>query len=144
MKSIKNINPGQNTIYVILFHTDDFELCLQRAKIRHDKGLHLVPRETIQQMYENTIPLFKQNLSLVSSFIAVDVARDDIDPEIKVIYEQHGYNLKLFYALPNWIESELKDFLLSEIQKNPKIINAPSIEPPEKSQKPKRSHWPRL
>ena len=99
---------------MLLFHTDDIELCFKRAKIRHEKGLHLVPQETIQQMYDNTIPLLQQNFSLISSLICVDVVQDDIDPEIKLIYYRHDYGLKLLGTLPKWIESGLKDFLLKE------------------------------
>jgi predicted ABC-type ATPase len=98
---------------------------IQRAKIRHEKGLHLVPRETIQQMYDNIIPLIKQNFSLISSLIAVDVSGDTIEPEIKAIYERDENELKLEEMLPNWIDSALKDFLLSEIQKSQKIRNTP-------------------
>lgn len=144
VKSIKNFNSEQNIIKVVLLHTDDIKLCLQRAKVRHEKGLHLVPRETIQQMYENTIPLLKQNFSIMSSLVAIDVVGDDIDPEIKIIYERDENNLKLLDKLPNWIEKGLKDFLLSEIQKDRKIISSPSNVPTEKSQKPKRGHRPRM
>jgi len=143
-KSLRSFNPRQNTINVVLFHTDQIKLCFQRAKIRHEKGLHLVPHETIQQMYDNTIPLIKQNFSLISSLVAVDVSGETIEPEIKAIYERDENELKLLDMLPKWIETELKDFLLSEIQRSQKIKNTSLINPSEKPRRPKRGYRPRM
>lgn len=60
-----------NRIEIVLFHTDDLQLCLERARERHEEGLHLVPAETVSEMYYNTIPLLKGNIGLISVLRAV-------------------------------------------------------------------------
>jgi len=37
VKSVKNFNPQRNTVKVVLFHTDDIDLCFQRARIRPER-----------------------------------------------------------------------------------------------------------
>ena len=61
--SAKRFN-NENKLNIILFFTDSLQLCLDRAKIRHQNGLHLVLPETISEMYNNTLPLLKGNLNL--------------------------------------------------------------------------------
>ncbi|WP_291038151.1 hypothetical protein [Dyadobacter sp. 50-39] len=38
-------------VHLILFFTDNVELCLLRAKVRHQSGGHLVEPHVIQSMY---------------------------------------------------------------------------------------------
>lgn len=44
-------------IHLILFFTDDQNLCILRAAIRHKNGGHLVSSNVIIEMYKNTLPL---------------------------------------------------------------------------------------
>lgn len=66
LKSMANFDPT-NKVHLILFFTDSLDLCLTRASIRHESGGHLVKPEIVTEMYESTIPLFKENFSLFSS-----------------------------------------------------------------------------
>lgn len=144
VKSVKNFNPQRNTVKVVLFHTDDIYLCFQRARIRHERGLHLVPSEVIRQMYDNTIPLIKSNFSMLSSLIAVDVTGDELEPEIKLKYERDSNALQISDKPPQWIESGLKDFLLSELQEKEKRSKSQSSTELKKSSRPRKGPGPRM
>jgi predicted ABC-type ATPase len=62
----------ENTLHVILYYTDDLEICIERAKLRFESGRHLVKPETIREMYVNTIPLLQANLGQIDSLSFVD------------------------------------------------------------------------
>jgi predicted ABC-type ATPase len=77
-------------IHLLLFFTDNVELCILRAKVRHQNGGHLVEPLVIKEMYNNTITLFKQHSGLFSfvSFIKV------MDTEVEEVTMDN---------LPGWI-----------------------------------------
>ncbi|WP_146151552.1 hypothetical protein [Dyadobacter jiangsuensis] len=79
-------------IHLILFFTDNVELCLLRAKVRHQNGGHLVEPHVIRTMYRDTIPSFKKHSKLFTdvSFISVT----DLDIE-EVTHRD----------LPNWVSA---------------------------------------
>jgi predicted ABC-type ATPase len=77
LKSIASFNP-ENTVHLILFYTNTVEFCLLRAEIRHKKGGHLVKPEIVREMYEETMPLLKQNLNLFKTFRFIDVSANQI------------------------------------------------------------------
>lgn len=66
LKSIAAFDPS-NKIYLVLFFTDNINLCIDRAKVRHLSGGHEVKQEIIKEMYQNTFPLFEANKSLFHS-----------------------------------------------------------------------------
>ena len=77
LKSIANFNP-ENMVHLILFYTESVDFCLFRAEIRHKDGGHLVKPEIVKEMYEETIPLLKQNLNLFKTFRFIDVSTNQI------------------------------------------------------------------
>jgi len=77
LKSIANFNP-ENTVHLILFYTNTVDFCLLRAEIRHKKGGHLVKPEIVKEMYEETMPLLKQNLNLFKTFRFINVSTNQI------------------------------------------------------------------
>ena len=98
LKSIAYFNP-ENRIHLILYYTDFIGLCLKRADIRHKNGGHLVESTIIKEMYENTIPLFKSNISLFSTIGFMDVS----DYNTIEVSSNH---------IPNWIkENNLAQYL---------------------------------
>ena len=109
LKKLKGFNK-ENKIEVILFHTNDLQLCLDRARIRHENGLHLVPPDTIREMYNNTMPLLIQNIGLVSGLVGLDVRRDQIvaDPFLK--FDRANSELKIFWK-PEWLNAEIVELL---------------------------------
>ena len=93
-----NFDPN-NKVHLILFFTDSLDLCLRRADIRHKSGGHLVKPEIVTEMYENTIPLLKNNFSLFKSMRFVDITNDNIS---KVVIDNP----------PNWmIDNDLVKYL---------------------------------
>lgn len=98
LKSIASFNCANN-VHLILFYTDSVDFCLTRAKLRHLKGGHLVKPEIIQEMYDQTFPLLKDNLSLFQSFRFIDVSKIAIS-EVNV------------QNLPTWLhDKELIDLI---------------------------------
>ncbi|RRA98663.1 hypothetical protein [Larkinella rosea] len=81
-----------NQINLLLFFTDDLNLCIDRAKIRHLSGGHEVKQEIIEEMYASTIPLFKENKSLFHGIRLLDVSDSAII--------EHTANRS---DLPDWI-----------------------------------------
>jgi predicted ABC-type ATPase len=66
-------------VHLILFFTDDVNLCLLRAEVRYKNGGHLVTLPVVNEMYQNTIPLFKNNVRLFSSISFISVTNTDIE-----------------------------------------------------------------
>ncbi|KQS33502.1 dephospho-CoA kinase [Dyadobacter sp. Leaf189] len=72
LRSILALTPDCH-LSLILFYTDDINLCLDRAKIRHLNGGHEVVPATIETMYHSTMPLFQENRILFQDVRLVDV-----------------------------------------------------------------------
>ncbi|WAC09911.1 hypothetical protein [Dyadobacter pollutisoli] len=66
-------------VHLILFFTENVNLCLLRAKARFENGGHLVAPGIIEEMYKNTLPLLKRNLSIFSLFTFVSVTNTEIE-----------------------------------------------------------------
>jgi predicted ABC-type ATPase len=99
----------ENKLNVVLFFTDDIQLCKDRAKARHESGLHLVRPEVIEKMYQNTIPLLKQNFKFIDQLSLVNA-------EINRLYTVAEYNRpdKSFHignSSPSWFKNDLQPFI---------------------------------
>lgn len=129
VKRLKNFNK-ENQIEVVLFHTDDLQLCLDRARIRHENGLHLVPPETILEMYHNTVPLLTEHFDMFSSITGIDVKGNNIITEPFLQFNRLNKELKIAKS-PEWFTDKLTELLnkaiinedvrQSQVQDNPKI-----------------------
>jgi predicted ABC-type ATPase len=91
LKSIAQFD-SNNKICLILFFTNTLELCFRRAALRYEFGGHLVSREIIEEMYEQTIPLLKEYIKLFHSLSFLDVTNDNIT---KVTLD----------SLPDWVRN---------------------------------------
>lgn len=60
-------------IHVILFFTNDLQLCLDRALLREQTGGHSVEPAVIKRMYQNTLTLMRQNIGLIAHVQFMDV-----------------------------------------------------------------------
>lgn len=75
----KSIASNKNvSIHLILFFTDDVNLCIFRAEARYKNGGHQVTAEVITEMYKNTLSLLKQNLKLFSTISFVSVSNLEV------------------------------------------------------------------
>lgn len=98
LKSIAHFD-SSNHIHLILYFTDNIELCLLRAETRHRNGGHLVEQAIIEEMFENTFPLFRENISLFKTMKFLDVS----DISIIEVTSNH---------IPNWIkDNDLSQYL---------------------------------
>ena len=98
LNSMANFDPI-NKVHLILFFTDSLDLCLTRANIRHERGGHLVKPEIVAEMYENTIPLLKENISFFNSMSFINIT-NTIVRKVKITNP------------PNWvIDNDLVKYL---------------------------------
>ncbi|MDR3693536.1 hypothetical protein [Mucilaginibacter sp.] len=101
---------NENQLNVILFFSDSLQLCLDRAKIRHESGLHLVTPETITEMYNNTLPLLKANFDAIDNLILID-ATEENDFFTVAEYNKAAKQLELRSQNPDWFKNDLRPFI---------------------------------
>lgn len=106
LNSVRAFNSG-NEFQVILFHSDHPDLCVQRARIRHENGLHLVPEETVREMYSNTLPLLRNHMKMFSSVLAVDIKPAEICPVPCAYFTQENGWQTSGTPLPSWLIAEI-------------------------------------
>ena len=128
LKKLKSFNK-QNSIEVILFHTTDLDLCLERARVRHENGLHLVEPSIIREMYSNTIPLLIENIELIAVLTAIDVRQNDLAIEPFLSWDRVRGDLKILRE-PEWLDGKLVEQLkkltiTNAIKESPKRIDNP-------------------
>jgi predicted ABC-type ATPase len=100
LKSIAYFD-SDNQVHLILYFTENIELCLLRAETRHRNGGHLVEPAIIEEMFENTFPLFRENVNLFKTIKFLDVS----DMNILEVNSNH---------IPDWIkENDLSQYLIS-------------------------------
>ena len=107
--SAKRFN-NENKLNIILFFTDSLQLCLDRAKIRHQNGLHLVLPETITEMYNNTLPLLKDNFEFIDKLSLVNTTRQN-DFFTVADYDKTANQFHIRNQSPDWFKNDLKPFL---------------------------------
>jgi len=101
---------NENQPDVILFFTGSLQLCLDRAKIRFESGLHLVTPEIIAEMYNNTIPLLKANFDNIDNLTLID-ATEENDFFTVANYNKSSNKLVERNHSPTWFKNDLKPFL---------------------------------
>jgi predicted ABC-type ATPase len=107
--SIKRFN-FDNKLYVVLFFTDDLDLCKDRAKKRYESGRHLVEPETIEKMCNNTLPLLKANFEAVDHLILLNANRND---ELNAVaeYDKEAGTLNILDDSAVWFKDDLMGFI---------------------------------
>jgi len=104
LKSLHNVN-RDNRIALVLFYTDHLHLCLTRAALRHRHGLHLVPPETIREMYDQTFPLLERHFSLIDQITFVHVS-DAENPVVCAQFDNKAKELTTTNTYPAWFEHQ--------------------------------------
>ncbi|WP_377023095.1 hypothetical protein [Mucilaginibacter angelicae] len=103
-----------NKLHVILFFTDDIDLCLVRAKERHERGRHLVKPEIIREMYANTIPLLKDNFAYLDELILLD-SNNETGLELVAYYDKSYNQFAVHRESATWFVNDLKPFIQNRI-----------------------------
>ncbi|GAA4197711.1 hypothetical protein GCM10022289_05320 [Pedobacter jeongneungensis] len=112
--SAKRFN-AENKLNLILFYCDTLNLCLDRAKKRHENGLHLVKPDIITQMYNNTITLLKSNFASVDTIIFIDASIKN-DFVFLAKYDREDNNLSTFEASGEWFKVHIEPFINEQIK----------------------------
>ena len=91
------------TIQVILFFTDDIQLCLDRAHLRQLAGGHTVEPDVVKRMYQNTISLLRANIQKIEylQFIHTDYNSNEL------VYSGYYPTQKIDFIhenLPDWVK----------------------------------------
>ena len=95
----------ENTLHVVLYYSDDLEICIERAKLRFESGRHLVRPETIREMYANTIPLLQANLAQIDSLSFVDSGGGQARPI--ATYDRLKNKLELIESKCAWFHEKV-------------------------------------
>lgn len=114
-KSIRDFN-RKNQIESFLFFTDDLELCLARAELRYHNGLHLVDPHTIKEMYNNQLPLSKENFSMFDRISFLNVTKKAT--QNIATYDKSSGLENYSKKKPNWFYKDLEPFIQNYIRKN--------------------------
>ena len=100
LRFIKREHPHYQ-IEVVLFYTDEIKICLTRALLREDAGGHHVDSGIILRMFENTIPLIKNNANLIHRIQLINVDFESIE----LVYSKENDSIFSITELPNWVKS---------------------------------------
>jgi predicted ABC-type ATPase len=89
-----------NKLHVIIFYTDSLQLCLDRAKLRYENGLHLVKPEINFDKVDHAI-FVNANTQNKFSLVAV--------------YNKALNKLQLYDFAVDWFENELRRYIEGRI-----------------------------
>jgi len=89
-------------IHVILFFTNDLQLCLDRALLREQAGGHSVEPDVIKRMYQNTLGLLRQNITLLAHLQFIDVTYNRTELVYSGYYPA-GISEFTHFTLPLWL-----------------------------------------
>ena len=95
-------------IQVILFFTDDIQLCLDRAYLRQLAGGHTVEPDIVERMYKNTISLLRANIYKISylQFIHTNYNSNEL------VYSGYYPTRKVDFvheSLPDWVKNSFPE-----------------------------------
>lgn len=89
-------------IYVLLFFTDIYQLCVDRAQMRAKSGGHKVEGNVIKYMYDNTIQLLKTNINMFSHTTFINITYNSFELVYSGYYPIHNHEF-VQMPLPTWI-----------------------------------------
>ena len=112
--SAKRFNE-ENRLEVILFYSDSLMLCLDRARERHESGLHLVLPEIVTEMYHNTITLLKNNFGKIDLATFIDADKDN-NFVLIASYDGDAKALKMHDdKVNNWFQNDVRLFIEEQL-----------------------------
>jgi len=114
--TLKNFN-AENNLNVILFFTDDIQICQERARKRHENGLHLVKPDIIEQMYNNTLPLFKANFNNIDHAQFLHASENNNVISVAE-FDKASNNLIIVNDTPDWFRNDLGTFIKKRLKQD--------------------------
>ncbi len=110
--SAKKFNAA-NSLHLILFHTDDLEMCIERAKLRFETGRHYVKPDTIREMHSNTIPLLEAHFDQIDSIQFINANSEGLG--LVSVYDRQKNSLKLLEPKCPWFYDEVYPFITARM-----------------------------
>jgi predicted ABC-type ATPase len=89
-------------INITMFFTDDVQLCIDRTIFRKESGGHHVETRIVREMYNNTIPLLRENIRIVNQLQFVNVDAISIEMVYEGYYPSHKHRF-IDINLPKWL-----------------------------------------
>ncbi|MBB3837275.1 putative ABC-type ATPase [Runella defluvii] len=89
-------------IHVLLFFTDFYQICLNRAAIRANSGGHEVEPAVIRDMCYNTIGLLRKNIAQFKHITLINVTYNSLELVYSGYYPNQVHEFS-HHILPNWI-----------------------------------------
>jgi predicted ABC-type ATPase len=108
--SAKRFN-NENKLHVVLFHTDDLNICLERARLRFENGRHLVKPDTVREMFANTLPLLKKNFDSIDHLVLINADNNYIHTVAE--YQKDDKSLNIVDNNCKWFKEDLAPFIYS-------------------------------
>lgn len=101
LRWVKKFHPHYS-IHVILFFTNNLQLCLDRALLREQAGGHSVEPAVIRRMYQNTLGLLRRNITLVAHLQLIDATYNRTELVYSGYYPAKTTEFTQT-ALPQWL-----------------------------------------
>lgn len=104
----------EHTLNVVLFFTDNLEMCRQRARQRFESGGHEVNSIVLENMYYNTLPLLEFNFQHLDNLTLVNTAPDQ-DTKIVGVYDREARTFDILNREPVWFKDKLQPFIEKQV-----------------------------
>lgn len=98
-------------IHVLLFFTDDLNLCLDRALLREKSGGHQVAPEIIKRMYQDTLPLLRRHIKLIDNLLFINVDYDAVELVYAGYYPKNQKDY-LHRSVPLWLMNHFPEIFI--------------------------------
>ncbi|MDP9079964.1 MAG: hypothetical protein M3O71_21265 [Bacteroidota bacterium] len=105
---------ADHTLNVVLFFTDNLEMCRLRSEKRFEAGGHEVNPAVLENMYNNTLPLLQFNFQHIDNLKLVNTAIDQ-DTKIVGVYDKETRSFDILNREPLWFKDKLQPFIEKQV-----------------------------
>ena len=101
-------------VHMLLFFTDIYSLCTNRAEVRARAGGHEVEPLIIQDMLFNTIGLLRKNIASIDHLTFIDVTYNSVELVYSGYYPTRNHEF-VSDVLPNWVTTNFPEISFKKI-----------------------------